>query len=38
MNNFKIREIENGENFDPSIFCENVPFTQASFYGDWQKI
>jgi lipid II:glycine glycyltransferase (peptidoglycan interpeptide bridge formation enzyme) len=37
MNNFKIREIGNGENFDPSVFCENVPFTQASFYGDWQK-
>ena len=37
MNNFEIREIGNGENFDPSIFCENVPFTQAVFYGDWQK-
>ena len=37
MNNFEIREIGNDENFDPSVFCENVPFTQASFYGDWQK-
>jgi len=37
MKNFEIREIGNGENFDPNIFCEDVPFTQASFYGDWQK-
>ena len=37
LQNFEIREIKNGENFDPSIFCDNVPFTQASFYGDWQK-
>ena len=37
MKNFEIREIGNDENFDPNILCENVPFTQASFYGDWQK-
>lgn len=37
VQNFKIREIGNNENFDPSNLCDNVPFTQASFYGDWQK-
>ncbi|PIR66890.1 MAG: hypothetical protein COU51_01495 [Parcubacteria group bacterium CG10_big_fil_rev_8_21_14_0_10_36_14] len=37
MKQFKFREIENEENFNPTIICENVPFTQAGFYGDWQK-
>src|SRR3989338_4231295 len=37
MKNFEFREIGNDENYDPSNLCENVPFTQASFYGDWQK-
>lgn len=37
MKKFEFREIRNDENFNPSILCENVPFTQASFYGDWQK-
>ena len=36
MKKFEFREIGN-ENYDPSNLCENVPFTQASFYGDWQK-
>lgn len=37
MKNYKIQEITNTENIDLGIFCENVPFTQAGFYGDWQK-
>jgi len=37
MKQFKIREIGKDENFDPNNLCDNVPFTQASFYGDWQK-
>ena len=24
-------------NFDPSTICAETPFTQAGFYGDWQK-
>lgn len=37
MKQFKFREIENDEDFDPNNLCDSVPFTQASFYGDWQK-
>jgi len=37
MNNFEIREIGKDEHFDPSILCENVSFTQAQLYGNWQK-
>lgn len=37
MKKFEIREIAENEEFDPSILNENVPFTQAGFYGDWQK-
>ncbi len=37
MKNFEFREIGNNEPFDPSIICVDTPFTQASFYGDWQK-
>ena len=37
MKQFEFREIGNEENFDPNNLCDNVPFTQASFYGDWQK-
>ena len=25
------------ESFDPSSLCEEVAFTQAAFYGDWQR-
>lgn len=32
-----LREIGNNEIYDPNILCQNAPFTQASFYGDWQK-
>ena len=37
MKLFELREIGNDENFNPSNLCNDVPFTQASFYGDWQK-
>ncbi len=37
MKNFEFQEIGNNELFDPSIICADTPFTQASFYGDWQK-
>lgn len=37
MKQFELREIGDDENFDPSNLCADVPFTQASFYGDWQK-
>lgn len=37
MKNFEIREIKDNENFDLNNFCDNAPFTQADFYGDWQK-
>ena len=35
--NFTIRELQNNEDFDPSSLCMETPFTQASFYGSWQK-
>lgn len=34
---FELQEVGDDENFNPSNLCENVSFTQASFYGDWQK-
>lgn len=37
MKQFEFQEIGDGEPFDPSIICVGTPFTQASFYGDWQK-
>lgn len=37
MKNYTFREVAEGESFDPNILCENVPFTQAGFYGEWQK-
>jgi len=37
MKQFKFREIGKEEDFDPNNLCDNVPFTQARFYGDWQK-
>ena len=37
MKPFELREIGDDENFNPSNLCADVPFTQASFYGDWQK-
>lgn len=37
IKNFKIREIGIKESFDPNIFYEQAPFTQANFYGNWQR-
>lgn len=37
MTTFEFREIKNGEYFDSSSLCDGVSFTQADFYGDWQK-
>ena len=37
MKNFEFREIGNNDLFDPTTVYENAPFTQAAFYGDWQK-
>lgn len=36
-NNYIFKELKDDENFESSSLVENVPFTQASFYGDWQK-
>jgi len=36
MKKFVIQELSSGTEFDISHVCENPPFTQASFYGDWQ--
>lgn len=37
MKNFACKEIKDNEDFDPSSFYASIPFTQAGFYGDWQK-
>jgi len=37
MKKFEFREIGKDDIFDPTTICENTPFTQAFFYGDWQK-
>jgi len=37
MKSFVIQELDDGTEFDISSLCENPPFTQASFYGDWQR-
>jgi len=37
MSNFEFKEIVNNEDFNPSIISGEVSFTQAGFYGDWQK-
>lgn len=37
MKTFDFKEITNGEYFDPSSLLKDIPFTQASFYGDWQN-
>lgn len=36
-NNYLFKELGDNENFEPSSLAENVSFTQAKFYGDWQK-
>ncbi len=37
MKNFEFREIGNEKTYDPNNLCNNVPFTQGNFYGDWQE-
>jgi lipid II:glycine glycyltransferase (peptidoglycan interpeptide bridge formation enzyme) len=37
MNKFTLKELGREEKFDPCSIVRNVPFTQASFYGDWQE-
>ncbi|MDE2079347.1 MAG: peptidoglycan bridge formation glycyltransferase FemA/FemB family protein [Patescibacteria group bacterium] len=37
MGKFEFREIGQGETFSPISITEDAPFTQAGFYGDWQK-
>lgn len=34
---YKFIETPENEYFEPSTLAHNVPFTQANFYGDWQK-
>ena len=37
MKQFIFREIPDSEVFDPTSLVSNTPFTQANFYGEWQK-
>lgn len=37
MKQFSLRELSINESFDLQRLCDSAPFTQASFYGDWQK-
>lgn len=37
MNKYDFREIGDGEEFDVSSLAPGAPFTQAPFYGDWQR-
>jgi len=37
MNQFTLHELGNDEHFDPLTVYDSVPFTQAKFYGDWQR-
>ncbi|MEK7596614.1 MAG: hypothetical protein AAB450_00665, partial [Patescibacteria group bacterium] len=37
MENFVFRELGKDELFDPLTICSTTPFTQAQFYGEWQK-
>jgi len=34
---FEFQEIGDEQSFDPNDIYVNTPFTQASFYGEWQK-
>lgn len=34
---FELKELSENEVFDQSTICAETPFTQAGFYGDWQK-
>lgn len=35
--NYLFQELHGEENFEPSTITKYIPFTQAKFYGDWQK-
>lgn len=37
MKQFSLRELSGNELFDLQRLCDSAPFTQASFYGNWQK-
>lgn len=37
MKQFSLRELSVNESFDLQRLCTGAPFTQAPFYGDWQK-
>ena len=37
MKDLVFQELIGDESFDASTLCSQVPFTQAPFYGDWQK-
>ena len=37
MQEFTFRELTEGELFDPNTLSQGTPFTQAAFYGDWQR-
>lgn len=37
MKQFSLHELSGNESFDVQRLCEGAPFTQAPFYGDWQK-
>ena len=37
MSNFSFQELKEGEDFNPLALCSDTPFTQATFYGQWQK-
>ncbi len=37
MKRFELEEIGNNVTFDPITICDSTPFTQASFYGNWQR-
>lgn len=37
MNDYEFIKLNDGENFDPNLIIFGTPFTQAVFYGNWQK-
>ena len=37
MTDFEFKEINENESCDPNNIVKDIPFTQANFYGKWQK-
>ena len=37
MRRYQLQELKETDLFDPTTINRDAPFTQASFYGDWQK-